>query len=486
MRKARPFQYQQFENVREAFRKGQKGVIVEAPTGTGKAVSIALITKMVREKGGKVLILVNRDILVTQLIEELKEIEVFAAREQAEERASLTCDVVVASIQSMGGKWLDKWSSKHFRLVILDECHSSGARTIKRVLTHFQDCYHVGFTATPERHDRSGLWIGYKDIAYSMTLKEAMDEGWLVPFDFVDLDCPVVLSEKLMHKATFTETEEVFDSSKYLPRLAECAIAESRGRKGIFFLPNCRVSKEFAQMLRDGGLNAEHIDSSYMPAHETKRLLAWFKEQKTAILCNADLLSVGVNIPTVDLIGLFRPIASTPMYKQRLGRGTRPIAPVDLFDTPETRREAIASSAKPSCKVLNVFWENGNHDLASPACLITDDEEEQKELNKGHKLGQKISLADLELKLKASKEMKDQAEEMRKFAENVANSQQRKHKGSVWIDDILNAKDSGESATEPQYRFLYVLAKRDFRKERLTKRQASKIIGRYKPQKATA
>lgn len=484
MRKARPFQYQQFESVRDAFRKGQKGVIVEAPTGTGKAVSIALITKMVQDKGGKVLILVNRDILVTQLIEELKEIDVFASREQAEERASLTSEVVVASIQSMGGTWLTKWPATHFRLVILDECHSSGARTIKRVLSHFENCYHVGFTATPERHDKTGLWAGYKDIAFSMTLKEAMDEGWLVPFDFVDLDCPVVLSEKLMHKATFTESEEVFDSSKYLPRLAECAIAESQGRKGIFFLPNCRVSNEFTKMLRDGGLNAEHIDSSYMPANETKRLLAWFKAQETAILCNADLLSVGVNIPTVDLIGLFRPIASTPMYKQRLGRGTRPIAPVDNFDTAEARREAIASSAKPSCKVLNVFWENGDHDLASPACLITDDREEQKELNKGHKLGQKIDLADLELKLKASKEMKDQAEEMRKFAEKVANSQQRKHKGAVWIDDILKTRDGGESASEKQYGYLYFLSKKNFRSENLTKKQASRIIGRYQPQKA--
>lgn len=483
MRAPRSYQLQQFDSVRAAFKEGKRHVIVESPTGTGKTVSFVLMSKMVVAKKKRVLILVNRNVLVEQTLAELRENDLFAAREQAEERASLTAEVVVGSIQSLDGKWLARWPKDHFGLVILDECHGSGAASFKRILDHFQDAYHCGFTATPERHDKKGLWKGYSDIVFSMSLKEAIDDGWLCGFEFVDLECPVTLDLKLAKHATFSESEEVFDSAKYLPRLADCAMAESAGRKGLFFLPNCRVSNQFADMLKARGMKAEHIDSSYMPAARTEELLKWFKGEKEAILCNSDLLSVGFNQPDIDLVGLFRPIASTPMYKQRLGRGTRPVARIDDYATAEERKAAISASAKPFCKVLNVFWENGSHDLASPSCLITDDEEERKALDKERKAGKKVDLAELENQLKA-KRMENEAEEMRKFAEKVANSQEKKRRTEVYVADILKSPKYGNPASEKQYRFLYVLSKRDFRNEKLTSKQASRIIGRYQPQAA--
>lgn len=440
MRQPRPYQSKAFDEIRAAFKRSLRRVLIELATGLGKTVIFVLIALMVKAKGGRVLILVNRDVLVSQAIGELRENGVYADREQADQRASLTSEIVVASVQSLQKKWLERWPKDHFKLVVTDECHGSASKTFKAILDHFIGAYHVGVTATAERHDKKGLWKGYEEIVYSVSLKEGIDEGWLCGFDFHDLDCPVTLDEKLAHQSAFKETDEVFDSQKYLPRLAECAASESEGRKGLFFLPNCRVSNQFAGMLKERGLNAEHIDSSYMTPAETSRLLEWFKNQTHAILCNSDLLSVGYNRPEIDTIGLFRPIASTPMYKQRLGRGTRPIANVDAFDTVEGRLHAIAESTKPVCKVLNVFWENGDHDLASPSCLITDDEEERKALDKERKPGQKQDFASMEAQLKA-KRMADQAEEMRKFAEKVANSQAKKSRGKLYIADILKYRN---------------------------------------------
>lgn len=452
---ARQYQLDQFTAVRDAFKSGKKAVIVEAPTGTGKTVSFVLMTKMAMAKKGRVLILLNRDVLVDQTIAELKENDVFAQREQAQERAALTSDIVVASIQSLSPSRIGRWPRDYFRLVILDEAHGSAAPTFKRVLYHFESAYHVGFTATPERHDKKGLWKGYSDIVYSMTLKEAIEGGWLCGFEFVDLDCPVVIDEKLAKKGVLGEDEEVFDSHKYLPRLAECAALEAASRKGLFFLPNCRVSLQFANLLKDRGLNAEHIDSSYMTPANTTRLLEWFKGEQSAILCNSQLLTVGYNRPEIDLIGTFRPFASTPLYKQALGRGTRPIAPIDAFDTPEARREAIASSAKASCKVITPFWENGMHNLASPSCLITDDEEEREMLNRERKAGSRVDMAQMEIKLKAAKTMKDQEEQMRKYAEQVANSQEKKQRGALYIADILRGfKEHHKPASDKYVRFI--------------------------------
>lgn len=507
MKQARYYQTDAFDCIRSAFKIGLRRVLIELSTGLGKTVIFVLIALMVKAKGGRVLIIVNRDVLVTQALEELKLNGTFAQREQAEERASLTSEIVVGSVQSMQGKWLLRWPRDHFKMVITDECHGSSARTFRVILDHFGDAYHIGVTATAERHDKKGLWKGYQDIIYRMPLNNwedkttgeitvgGINDGWLVPFDFHDLECPVILEEKLMGKATFAENEEVFDSAKYLPRLAECAAKESEGHKGLFFLPNCRQSQGFADLLVERGINARHIDSSYMTATQTQETLDWFqgnKEKgiepsKEGILCNAQLLGVGYNYPPLTLGGMFRPYGSLTAYKQALGRFTRPLCAVDSFpgrDQAEQRRELIANSLKPVAKIITPFWENGNHNLATPSALITDDEEERKAIDKKRAPGQQMDFAQMELQLKA-KRMADKDEELRKFAEKVANSQARKQKGAVWIDDILNTKDSGDRASSKQLGLLWhISGKKDFRKYNLTKRQASRIIGRYKPEHA--
>lgn len=450
MKVARPYQTDCHNAIRDAFKAGKRRVIVELCTGAGKTVIFVLATTMACAKGKRVLILVNRDILIDQAVEELRTNGVFAQREQGQDRALLTAQVVVGSIQSMQGDRLKKWPKDYYALVITDEVHGSASKTFKTVLDHFQSAYHIGVTATAERHDKRGLWSGYEDIVYSMSLKQAIDQGWLCGFKFHELDCPVTVDLKLAKHATFGENEEVFDSKKYLPRLAELTVEHAVGKKGLLFLPNCRVSLQFAAMLKSLGLNAEHIDSSYMTATRTSELLSWYKTTPNAILCNADLLSVGFNDPPTDLIGLYRPVASTPMYKQRLGRGTRPIAPIDDYDTAEGRLRAIAESAKPHCAVLNVFFENGSHDLASPSCLITDSKEEQAALNKARKPGQNVDLAQLELQLKA-KRMADVEEEMRKYAEKVANSQEKKKRGKLFVGDILRHRNPNHKPASPAF-----------------------------------
>lgn len=496
----RDYQLAMHESVREAFRHGKRRVITELFTGAGKTVCFALMAKMAREKGGRVLIVVNRDVLITQALNELAACGVHAQREQGQDRASILADVVVGSIQSMQGKWLKKWAPNYFRLVILDEMHGSSAKTFRNVLDHFEGAFHCGVTATAERHDKKAVWPKYEGIVFRMpltawldkdtgqTIPGGQDQGWIVPFDFHDMECPVTLDEKLMHHATFSEDEEVFDSRKYLPRLARETADKSHGAKGLFFLPNCRVSNGFAELLRDHGINAHHIDSSYMKWKETERLLRWFAETKEGVLCCADYLAIGYNQPDINLIFMGRPIASTPNYKQRLGRGTRAIADVDAYSTAEERKVAIANSPKPTCRVLNVFWENGDHDLAAPSCLITDDPEERKKLTDSGRGMIPPTLDEMRDSLRA---MRDTEEEKRKFAEKVANSQEKKVRGKYsnepFIYDILKRyPSSGDPVTIGQLRYLGQLGCKPAISQQLTKIQAVHVINRYKKHKERA
>jgi len=163
----RPYQLECFDAIRKAFRDGKKRIIAEAATGTGKGTIVALVAKMAREKNKRVLAIVNRDVLVSQLLADLVEHKVDCHREQAKERASNNADVVVGSVQSMGGKWLSRWPRNYFDIVICDEVQFSTANTFRAILDHFESSFHIGLTATAERHDKKSLWKGYEDIILS-------------------------------------------------------------------------------------------------------------------------------------------------------------------------------------------------------------------------------------------------------------------------------------------------------------------------------
>ena len=99
--------------------------------------------------------------------------------------------------------------------------------------------------------------------------------------------------------------------------------------------------------------------------------------------------------------------------------------------------------------------QNEDHNLATPACLITDDEEELKYLRKENK-GKRIDLSQMEDKLRTKKRT-DAEKALAKLAEDAVNAARRKgfastpttggmHNG-VYIGHILNRGSNGKPAS---------------------------------------
>lgn len=492
-RNPRPYQIEGFERVRSAFRSGLRHVVNEKATGTGKTVEFSLITKMVQEKKGRTLLLLNRDILVGQTIAELLENGVHCQREQSGDRASITADVVVASVQSLKGEWLKKYRPGYFNMVITDECHGSSSSTFKRVLDYHEESYGVGFTATPERHDGKGLWKGYKDIVhrfpiYNTTDNEtgivtegAINQGWLCDLKFHDLPVPITLDDAVAMGKRLTEAEEEnqFAKNNYLPRLFYEAANVARGKKGLAFWPGTKASARAAEDMREHGINARHIDS-YMTDAKKLEILTWFKHIKEGVLCNSHLLMMGYNQPDINWLLLGKIYRSRTDFMQSIGRGTRAIAPIDDLDTVTGRLQSIADSSKQHCEVWNLMIENEEHDLATPSCLITGDRDECKAIEKATKGGNPVSLGDLDSLLKKTRII-DAEKQLEKLANDAAYSAQRmaNRKKDPYIGHILMRAHNGNNATEGQQSYLKKLGyKHD--SSVLSKQQAYLITEVYK------
>lgn len=454
--------------MQSAFKRGLHGVTIELCTGAGKSKIIAEIARLCIAKGGRVLVAVNRDELVSQLFNSLVSIGLFPNREQGKDHASPLSNLVVASIPSMQRNRLQKWNKDHFRLIITDEVHFAAASTFKATLGHFESVYHLGVTATLERHDKKGLFGGFEENVFSYTLQDAWRDGWLVEFDFEELPVPIEISDDVAKKKMFTEADEtgVFEKGDYLPRLFEAAASSSRGYHGLLFWPNCASSIEANKHFESSDIQSRHVEGEGGPAGITKsqirETLDWFAEPGPKCLHNADLLSYGYDNPLVDLVGIMRLSRSMGMLKQRLGRGTRAACPVDMYESALDRRCAISFSSKPKCRVLDLMVQLGavKNTFADATALITDNEEEREFLREERKSGKVFTREEFENKLKARRDG-DKDKALAKLADDAANAAQKSkaNKYGPYIAHILKSPltHASRPASEKQKDFLRML-----------------------------
>src|SRR4051812_46164043 len=148
----RPYQLEALQEIAEAFleRRVNKQLLV-LPTGTGKTVVFAHLLRHPsiaawlsqfppRERRG--LIVAHREELLEQAQSTLARInpELRVSIEQGARNAAADCDVVVASIQTIGRRGterLRRLEAERFRIVIVDEAHHAPARTYLNMLEHF-------------------------------------------------------------------------------------------------------------------------------------------------------------------------------------------------------------------------------------------------------------------------------------------------------------------------------------------------------------
>jgi superfamily II DNA or RNA helicase len=309
----------------------------------------------------RTLILAHREELITQAVDKLRvSTGIEAQVEMGDERASLDAPVVVASVQTlMREKRRERWPRDHFGLVVVDESHHILSDSYQNTVRHFDGHAKVlGVTATPERSDKKNLGRYFENIACEVTLLDLINQGWLAPIKVKTVPLGMDLRGVRTSHGDFSADDLGHVLEPYLEQIAD-VLVEHRHRKTLVFLPLIAVSKRFAEICRERGLLAEHIDGQ---TNERKATLERFKRDETRILCNAMLLTEGYDEPSIDCIVCLRPTKVRALYSQIIGRGTR-IWP-----------------GKDHLLVLDFLWQAEEHSLMRPANLIAEDEADAKAL----------------------------------------------------------------------------------------------------------
>jgi type I restriction enzyme, R subunit len=240
-----------------------------------------------------------------------------------------------------------------FDLIVVDECHRGSARddsNWREILEYFAPAAQLGMTATPLRQDNRDTYEYFGNPVYQYSLKQGIEDGFLAPYrvhrvvttydsagwrpnkgqlDRFGREIP----DAEYHTKDFERVVSLRQRSAAIARhLTEFMKKNGRFDKTIVFCVDQEHADEMRRLLNN--LNADlvrqHPDYVCRVTSDDADIgrghLSHFQElerETPVILTTSQLLSTGVDAPTVKNVVLVRVVGSMTEFKQIIGRGTR-------------------------------------------------------------------------------------------------------------------------------------------------------------------
>lgn len=348
----RPRYYQEvaINSVIENILHKQKRVLITMATGTGKTyVAFQIAWKLVRSGTiRRVLYLVDRNVLRGQArntFEPFKD-----ARGLIENgEAPTSRDIYFSIYQAMyngeeGNRVYQRYPRDFFDLIIIDECHRSGYGTWNAILQHFDGAIQLGMTATPKRDDNIDTYQYFGDPAYIYSLAQGIDDGFLAVYKVhrvqTDLDISgLPVGNEVYFTPDFEREIRLPDRNQAIARHLSYLLKETgRMQKTMVFCVDMDHAAEITKLLTN--LNSDLGISDYCvrivseEGQVGRTHLEQFqnKDKSTPVVATTvDLLTTGVDAPSVRNIVFIKPISSQVVFKQIIGRGSRLCEDTDKY-----------------------------------------------------------------------------------------------------------------------------------------------------------
>lgn len=435
--KLRDYQVNAIQAVEQALANNQRDCLLAMATGTGKTRTIiGLMYRFLKtERFKRILFLVDRSALGQQAIDAINDTtleqnlslaKLYNVKELGDMAAEAETRVQVATVQAMVSRILrsdNPPSVGEFDCIIVDEAHrgytldqemtegelavrdhSQYLSQYRRVLDYFDAC-RIGLTATPAKH--TSEIFGKPVFIYSY--REAVADDWLI-----DHEPPIRYETQLsQHGIRFekgesvsvinTQTGEVdvaelddeltfniesFNRRVITPAFDKVICDELANEldpfgeeKSMIFCVN-QAHAERVKNLLDAAFKAVYGEQYNQAAVEiitgqsdkVEQLIRRYKnEPNPNIAITVDLLTTGIDVPTICNLVFMRRVRSRILYEQMKGRATRRCDeigktvfriydPVDLYASLEA-----VDTMKPLVKNPNISLEQLVSELTSSA-----------------------------------------------------------------------------------------------------------------------
>ncbi len=335
----------------------KRKILLQLATGAGKTVVFSFIAKNFTDQNKKVLILVHRIELVNQTVETLSKIGITGIETITAKSRSISpfANVYVAMVETMYNRInKGKFAGIDIDLIINDECHRLD---FQKVIAKFPKEKILGVTATPvlqknetffrcrrcgSENFTGGECCGYEmdewtrpitmskyyeDIVIGIGIKELIDMGALCPdLNFIETPENIdQLKSSSQNEDGFSSKsiEEVFNDSNTMFNVLQHYEDHCRGKKTLIFNSNVKGNKMLYEKFIEAGYNARMFDSVHSSAKERASVVAWFENNRDAVLLNVGCFTTGFDVKDVECIILNKATKSLSLFLQMVGRGGR-------------------------------------------------------------------------------------------------------------------------------------------------------------------
>lgn len=354
-------------------------------TGLGKTVVFAAVIKAMQP--GRAMVLAHTEELIWQAKRKLEDVGLRVEVEMGELKSGGSfdgdADVIVSTVQTHNSKWLDgskrmtKFRPQNFSVLVIDEAHHAAAGSYREIIAHYRqnpDLRVLGVTATPDRADELALGEIFECVAFDYEIINGIQDGWLVPIEQQMVHIEGLDFSKMRTTAgdlNGADLAAVMEAEESLQGVAGSTIKIVGERKTLVFAVTVKQAEVICEIFNRHKKDCARWVSGKTNKDERRETVAAFERGDFQVLCNCNCFAEGFDVPGTEVIVVAKPTKSRARYAQFVGRGTRALPGiVDGPQTPELRRAAIASSAKPSMLVIDFHGNAGRHKLMSAADIL--------------------------------------------------------------------------------------------------------------------
>lgn len=321
----RPYQERVIPRIRESIRRGNRRILVVSPTGSGKTVLFSHMATETANNHKSALILAHRREIISQTSKKLDAYGCGHGILMAGHRRSVLTKVQVASVQTFDARVLSgRQESPPCNLMIIDEAHRSVSPTYRKIVDLYAGSVLIGMTATPVRGDGRGLGSLYDDIIEVASIRELIDEGYLVEPHIFAPTLPDLTNVRIRgNDYDEKDLDGALNQRVMVGNVVKDWLERASNRQTIVFAVSVAHSRHLCAEFAEAGVRAAHIDGK--TDNEVRdRVLAEFEAGEIQVITNCEVLTEGWDAPVASCCVLARPTKSYGRYLQMVGRVLRP------------------------------------------------------------------------------------------------------------------------------------------------------------------
>ena len=318
----RDYQLDAVDKVFASFAKGNRRVLLQKPTGTGKTPTFCYIAREFLKQGEGVLVLAHRQELIYQAHEKIEAIGGLPAGIiKSGKPIDWDFDIQVASVQTL----TRRQSFPEAGLVIVDEAHHACSKSYTRIFEAYKDAYILGVTATPNRSDGQGLKNEFDDLIVLHSPRWFIDRGFLTEYKVFASKARVDTTGVKVTAGDFNlnQLASAAKTSVIIGDVVNDWKDKAEGKQTVVFAVDVEHSKSIAAEFQANGVNAEHLDGE-TPNKVRRDLIQRFAAKEVTVICNCGIVTEGFDCPGIEVIQCVRPTQSIVLWLQMIGRGLRP------------------------------------------------------------------------------------------------------------------------------------------------------------------